>query len=151
MSATGNLGRLVPSALALAVAGCCLFQDYCHLVTLDCGEGREIRIYEDGFCDVGTFLYFEVRSGGRVVVPRRSTGLVATCGGDYGPESFRLLADEPRKLFAVMYANEYRDGGEDVAAIYDFATDRIAVPAAGDDMARAADLLDRLGLSAPGR
>ena len=151
MATAGAPGRLVPFAVALAVAGCCLFQDYCHLVTLDGGQGREFRIYEDGFCDVGTFFHVEVRSGGRVVVPTRSTGLVAPCGGEYGPESFRLVADEPRELFAVMYDSAYRDDGEEVAVVYDFATGRIAVPRAGDDLARAADLLDRLGLSAPGR
>jgi hypothetical protein len=150
VTTSGHLSRLVPPAVALAVAGCCLFEDYCHLVTLDCGQGREIRIYEDGFCDVGIFFYFEVRSGGRVVVPKQSTGLVAPCG-DYGPESFRLVADEPPDLFPVLYDSEYRDDGEDVAAVYDFATGRIAVPRSGDDTARAAELLDRLGLSAPGR
>lgn len=137
-------------AAALGVAGCCPpWWDYCRVVSFESGAGREIVLYEDGFCDRATGLYFEVRVDRRVVALRQATGLYIQCG-ELAPERLRLVADDAGDLVAVTYDRDGEGGDRVVVLVYDFETRQAASYASllyDRDIPTA--LLDRLGLPVP--
>lgn len=122
----------------------------CRVASFDCGHGRTIDLYVDSFCDVYTFVQYEVRDGGRVVVPKYLTRAGFPCdeweeGTD--PNSYRLVVDDTGNLAAVTFTQQ---GEEIVALVFDFDTQQgipRSTPHPGVDKIPP-EMLDRLGLAA---
>ena len=114
--------------------------EYSHVVSLECGDGKQIHIYEDFFCDFATIPVYEVTDKGKIVSPRNSTFLWFECGHAIHNRKFVLIWDDSKSVVAVMYDDE-------LALVYDFRKQQGWPRANGQDEVPAA-VMNRLDIPA---